>query len=76
MDGNFDAIGVVVEGDFGVDADVVVVVEDKNKIKIKVKKSLFDLRRRRLDQLMIWKKKLKMKIFCLIHKYVLVEIIS
>jgi hypothetical protein len=53
VDGNFDAIGVVVEGDFGVDADVVVVVEDKIKIKINVKKSLFDLRRRRLDQLMI-----------------------
>jgi hypothetical protein len=37
---------------------------------------LFDLRRRRLDQLMIWKKKLKIKLFCSIHNYVLVEIIS
>ncbi len=53
MDNKLDAIGVVVEGDFDVDADVVVVVEDKNKIKMKIKKSLFDLRRRRLDQLMI-----------------------
>jgi hypothetical protein len=53
VDNKLDAIGVVVEGDFDPDADVVVVVEDKIKIKMKIKKSLFDLRRRRLDQLMI-----------------------
>ncbi len=72
MEGNFAD-----DADVDPDADVVVVVEDKIKIKTKVKKSLFDLRRRRLDQLMIWKKKLKeLKLFCSIHNYVLVEIIS
>ncbi len=71
MEGNFADVA-----DVDPDADVVVVVEDKNKIKMKIKKSLFDLRRRRLDQLMIWKEKIKIKLFCSIHNYVLVEIIS
>jgi hypothetical protein len=48
VEGNFAGVA-----DVDPNADVVVVVEDKIKIKMKIKKSLFDLRRRRLDQLMI-----------------------